>query len=41
MNDFVASSLDRLVTAWTTAPLTPLLRDLPEITRDYLLDTFD
>ncbi len=43
MNDFVASSLDRLVAAWTTAPLTTLIRSrgLPAITRDYLLNTFD
>ncbi|TDO68682.1 hypothetical protein EV651_102605 [Kribbella sp. VKM Ac-2571] len=43
MNDFVAASLDRLVTAWTTAPVATLVRDrgLPAITREYLLDTFD
>ncbi len=43
MTDFVSSSLDQLVAAWTTAPLTTLIRDrdLPAITRDYLLDTFD
>ncbi|TCC18097.1 hypothetical protein [Kribbella speibonae] len=42
MNDFVASSLDRLVTAWSTGPVADLVRDrgLPAITREYLLDTF-
>lgn len=42
-NDFVASSLDRLVAAWNTAPVAALVhgRGLPAITREYLLDTFD
>ncbi|MGW6201080.1 hypothetical protein ACWF0M_33375 [Kribbella sp. NPDC055110] len=42
MNDFVASSLDRLVAAWSAAPVAALVRDrgLPAITREYLLDTF-
>ncbi|WP_350281504.1 hypothetical protein [Kribbella sp. HUAS MG21] len=43
MNDFVATSADRLVSAWGTGPAAALVRDrgLPAITREYLLDTFD